>query len=353
MKKLAAILLAIPVLLSTACRDGDIDKSKIALDYGHIRQTPIEDITESELALTYNELVDVIDTKQNFVLLVYGDEWCGCWTTFAPIAAQYVNNHFIDLRVINANNIPENDTYGIYAGYSQMPAIVFFRRGKLIRQTVYGKLNENNRKMFQRYEDFESYMKRNVYAPHMLYIDKGVLDHKIEINEYFNLYVARTGCGDCAAVDKKILYNWSTKNGGKRLDTDLYIFDIAPYRGTDQYQDIKDYCGLSVAGNTTFGYDYGPDHGFVPTFQRRHGSQIEDMITVLNDYASEELVVNSYFNEARIQASPMLRNTGEEFLFNGQTIQESQRTGWGGIDQSLQLQWHTPILELYLSTYVK
>ena len=352
MKKLTAILLAIPVLLSTACRDGDIDKSKIALDYGHVRQNALVDLDQLG-ELTYNELQSAIDSKINFVLLVYGNPTCGCWTDFKPIARDYANTHWYDFKIISAYNIPGNNEYGIYAGADLMPSIVFFRRGKLIRQTVYGKLKENNRKMFKQYYEFEDYMKRNVYAPHMFYLDKEVLDHKIEINEYFNLYVARTGCGDCAAVDKNILYKWSTKNGGKRLDTDLYIFDIAPYRGTDQYQIIKDYCGLSVAGNATFGYDYLEDHGFVPTFQRRHGAQIEDMITVLNDYASEELVVTSYFTEARINASPMLRDTGDKYLFNGKTIEASQRMIWGGVDQSLQLKWHTPILELYLSTYVK
>lgn len=351
MRKLAAILLAIPVLLSTGCRDGDIDKSKIALDYGHERLNPIANISALG-ELTYAQLQDAIDSKQNFVLLVY-NEGCGCWTDFHPLATQYVNKFFVDFKVINVNNVPGNNSYGIYAGASLMPSIVFFRRGKLIRQTVYGKLKENNRKMFKQYQEFEAYMKRNVYAPHMVYIDKEVLDHKIEIGEFFNLYVARTGCGDCAAVDQKILYKWSTKNAGKMLANDLYIFDIAPYRGTEQYQTIKDYCGLSVAGNATFGYDQGDDHGFVPTFQRRCGSQIEDMITVLNDYASEELVVNSYFNEARIQASPMLRDTGDKYLFNGKTIEADQRMVWGAVDQSLQLKWHTPIVELYLSTYVK
>ena len=352
MKKLAAILLAIPVLLSTACRDGDIDTSKIALDYGRVRHTALVDIDQLG-ELTYNELQSAIDSKINFVLLVYGSPTCGCWTDFKPIVRDYINAHWADFKVINANNVPGNNSYGIYAGADLMPSIVFFRRGKLIRQTVYGKLKENNRKMFKQYHEFEAYMKRNVYAPHMIYLDKEVLDEKISTNEYFNLYVARTGCGDCAAVDKNILYKWSTKNAGKLLANDLYIFDIAPYRGTDQYQVIKDYCGLSVAGNPTFGYDYGEDHGFVPTFQRRHGALIEDMITVLNDYASEELVVTSYFNQARINASPMLRDTGDKYLFNGKTIEENQRMPWGGVDQSLQLKWHTPILELYLSTYVK
>ena len=251
---------------------------------------------------------------------------------------------------MNVLDIPGNNSYGIYTGAGLMPSIVFFRRGKLIRQTVYGKLKENNRKMFKQYDAFEEYMKKNVYSPHMLYIDKEVLDHKIEINEYFNLYVARTGCGDCAAVDQKILYKWSTKNAGKLLANDLYIFDLAPYRGTEQYQGIKDQYGLSdITANEPFGFG----EGFVPTFQRRHGGQIEDMITVLNDSANAENVVTSYFNEARIAASPMLRNTGDTYLFEGKTIEDSQKTVWGAVDQNLQLEWHRPIVELYLGTYVK
>ena len=348
LSKITPILLAIPTLLFSSCHAGEIDKSKIALDYGHIRQNAIVDISELG-ELSYSELQSLIDSKQNFVLLVY-NEGCGCWTDFHPLAKQYVNKFFVDFKVMNVLDIPGNNSYGIYTGAGLMPSIVFFRRGKLIRQTVYGKLKENNRKMFKQYDAFEEYMKKNVYSPHMLYIDKEVLDHKIEINEYFNLYVARTGCGDCAAIDQNVLYKWSTKNAGKLLANDLYIFDLAPYRGTEQYQSIKDQYGLSdITTNEPFGYG----EGFVPTFQRRHGGQIEDMITVLNDSANEENIVTSYFNETRIAASPMLRDTGTQYLFDGKEIEESQKTVWGSVDQNLQMKWHTPIVELYLSTYVK
>ena len=348
MKKLIAFLLTISTLVLSSCNAGEIDKSKIALDYGHIRQNAITDISELG-ELTYSELQSFIDSKQNFVLLVY-NEGCGCWRDFHPLAKDYVNKFFVDFKVINVLNVPGNNSYGIYAGAGLMPSIVFFRRGKLIRQTVYGKLKENNRKMFKQYAEFEKYMKKNVYSPHMLYIDKDVLDHKISIKEFFNLYIARTGCGDCAAVDQKILYKWSTKNASKLLANDLYIFDLAPYRGTEDYQSIKDQYGLSdITSNEPFGFG----EGFVPTFQRRHGNQIEDMITVLNDSASNENIVTSYFNETRIAASPMLRDTGTQYLFDGKEIEEDQKTVWGGVDQNLQLKWHTPIVELYLNTYVK
>lgn len=350
MKKFAKFLLVIPALLMMGCKDGEIDKSKIALDYGFVRNNPIDYNKLYESRLTSHSLEDEIEYSKNFVLVVYS-AGCGCWTTFAyNCVIPYINNYNVDIKVIDRLEVGEDNPYGIYVGTGALlPSICFFRRGELVRQTVYLKLKGKNQEIFTKYSRFEKFMNDNIYLPHMYYVDKDKLDSMISADTTFNLYVAKTGCPDCEAIDQSVLFDWSTKNKKTTINDLLYIFDIAPYVGTADYQDIKDYCGLSVAGSATFGFD----NGYVPTFQRRTGAVINDMITVLNDYASEELVVTSYFNQTRIDNSPMLQTTGDTYLFNGRTITAEQRTAWGSVNQELQLEWHSPIVKLYLDTYVK
>ena len=340
MKKLATFLLLVPALLLSSCRDGEIDKSKIALDFGREFKNDITDLSKLG-ELNYSQLIDTIDKKQNFVLLVY-NEGCGCWTDFRPVVKEFFNRYKIDFKIVNVDEIPGNNKYDIYTGKSLMPAICFFRRGKLIRQTVYGKLKAENRQLFKEFDAFEEYMFKNIYLPKMYYLDKEALDAKISNDSSFNLYIGRSACGDCIEVEQNILYKWSTSLKSTIPQDILYVFDIQQYRPTPEYQSIKDQYGLSTTINTTFGYG----EGCVPTFQRITDGDITDMITVLNDSKDENNIVHSYFNEDRVNASPMLRSHSSEYIFDGKEYE-------GKFDRVLQLEWHTPIVQLYLDTYVK
>lgn len=355
MKKLAVVLLAIPALLITSCQNQGVDKSKVAIDYGYIRQTPFTDISQFG-ELSYEKLSGLISQKESFVLVIFGSRTCGCWEHFSPLLVQYANEYHVQVKVIDANTLEGKKSFGLYAVYDQMPSIAFFRRGKFVRQTVYYKLDENNRRMFSHYDEFVEYMNKNIYLPKMYYLDKEVLDNKISSGEEFSLYVARGECGDCKAINYNTLYTWSDKN--KVASKELYIFDIDPWRPARDdpdydekmviYNAIKTEYGLSEEGSAEFGWDTG----YVPTFQKRTGSMITDMITVLNDHA-EEGIVTSYFTEARIASSPILRDTGNKYLFNGKEVSGSEVEPWGSVIQSLQLKWHSPIVNLFLDTYVK
>ena len=352
MKKNVLFLSLIPTLLFTGCNQQSVDKSKIALDYGYIRENRITSWSQFE-DLTYDELDALITSttiKSNFVLITYNSITCGCFINFTRVIMEYANENHVDFYFFDVARFDgHSEKYGIYSATQPMPGICFFRRGKLIRQTIYGKTKENARKMFSDQDAFNKFMADNIYLPKMYYLDKSVLDEKIANNEEFNLYVARKKCGDCQAINEKVLNPWSTKNKDKTVNDLIYIFDIDPYRGTEDYQLIKDTYGLSVEGNPTFGFDTG----YIPTFQRRTGSTITDMITVLNDQATSENVVVSYFNQARVSASPILKDTGTTFIFDGMHIESSEVEPWGFVKQDVQLTWHTPIVELYLSTYVK
>lgn len=355
MKKSLLFLSLFTALTMASCGGSDIDTSKIALDYGYDYKNDI--VSLNDFVIGYDTLGNKIASYESFVLLVY-KTGCTCWTDFEPSAIKFMNDYNVKFPAINVNALlSEKVRYGIYAVEDDMPSICFFRRGQLIRQTVSGKLKDNS--IFKDYYAFKDFMLENIYLPHMYYLDEDALDEKIAGNEEFNLYVARSECGDCKLVNKNVLYDWSEKNKEKsNMENPLYIFDIQKYRGTDRYQPIKDKYGLSnTEFNPIFGYNHGSDQGMIPTFQRWKNGRITDMITVLNDYLGANHTFDSYFTEERVSASPMLSQFGDQYVLNGIEVEEKYIAHKGDIEylpkDPSQMIFHNPIVELYLSTYVK
>lgn len=366
MKKSLVILLAIPTLVLTGCKNSKIDTSKIALDYGYYRNEQIHSWTEFE-DLDYDNLDALMTTKESFVLLTYHNFGCDCWKDFAPLAVQFANEFHCDFRTLDVALLSgHSNKFGIYSGTDLMPGIVFIRRGKVIRQTIYGKVDENQRQMFKTYvwekdssKGFKPYMLKNVYLPNMYYIDKDVLDSKMENGDEFNLYVAKKTCPDCTEINRQLLYKWSNKH--HNVEDKLYIFDIEQYQSDQEYYTIiKEQYGLS---ETVDNFPFGYGGGFVPTFQRRSGWTVTDMITVLNDSVSEvggQFIINSYFDSVRVEASPMLNPTGDKYVFNGDIatsdmIEQIEYEGhiYTFFKRDAQYKLHKPTVELYLNTYVK
>lgn len=94
----------------------------------------------------------------------------------------------------------------------------------------------------------------------------------------------------------------------------------------------------------------------IPTFQRWENGHIADMITVLNDYLGANHTFDSYFTEERVSASPMLSQFGDQYVLNGKEVDEEYISHKGDeeyLPKSSQEIFHNPIVELYLSTYVK
>ena len=372
MKKTLPILLTIPALLFTGCKSNKIDTSKIALDYGHIRDANYVSWTEFE-SLDYDNLDALMTNKESFVLLTYDNITCGCWRDFAPIAVMFANEYHYDFRVLDVNELSgHKNKFDIYTGQNMLPGIVFIRRGKVIRQTIYGKVDENKRQMFKEYVytrdpslGFKPFMLKNVYLPKMYYIDKDKLDEKLDANEELNLYVAKKNCQDCGYVNTHYLRTWNDKV--HEIENPLYIFDIEKYQSSeypsDYYQTIKNTYGLSVAGNATFGYDTPLYQGLVPTFQRRIGWTVTDMITTLNEYiekVNDEYVIHSYFTEARVNASPMMSPNASKYVIEGKIASKDdvreityESVTYYLFNRDAQYNLHLEATKLYVSTYLK
>lgn len=347
MKKSLLFLSLFTALTMASCGEST-DTSKIALDYGYDYKNDI--VVIDELEIGYSSLVNMIDNKESFVLLIFHSRTCDCWRHFNPLAVQFMNKYNLRFYAFDNALLEGENNYGIYRGTDAMPGICFFRRGTLIRQSIYEKIDINHRKFFNDYDALESYMFDNIYLPKMYYLDKDNLEAKMaDTTAEFNLYVAMNGCGDCKRVSYEYIYSWVDNNGANTLTKPFYVFDIAKYGSDD---DIRDFCKLSEQTNPKFGYTY-TKHGYVPTFQTWKNGEIIDMITVLNDFANKETdVVTSYFSAARIANSPMLSRMNY-ITYDGTTISTDLINPWGTVKQDEQVKWHMPAVQEFFKTYIK
>ncbi len=362
MKKSLLILPILPAMLLGSCSINQMDQSPIAIDYGYINNSTL---TINQLEIGYSDVTNMVDRKESFVLLIFHDRNCGCWTNFNPIAIQFMKNY--NLRFFAFDNgllEDKKNDYGIYRGTEAMPGICFFRRGKLIRQVIFEKTKKQQRKIFTNYETLAQFMVQNIYLPKMYYVDKTTLDAKITGGDEFNILFSQETCGDCKMITKEVLYKWSESvkkqpviENNKFVFDVLYVFDTQPYVNNGTIQDIRDEYYLSNVNNIDLGFG----RGYVPTFQRRLGMTVLDMITVLNDQLGENDTLVSFFSEDRVAASPILKNhtkwivDGKQLTKDeiGSYIDPSTEIEYRYVNKDAQLKWHKPATELFLSTYVK
>lgn len=318
---------------------------KVFLDYGVIRDKDIENITDLP-ELDYNKLKSTIASGESFMLVLY-NSGCGCWTDFQPVITRFINDSNVYVKYINVDEFAgESDRFGLYIERVDMPSVALFRRGKLVRQFSYG---INDTKMFKNYESFEAFVSENIVLPKMYYLERDVLDSYIAEDKDFVLYIAKGSCHDCRDANSDVLFPWSDNHIASNKY--LYIFDIDPYMGTDIYQDIKDEYGLSPKYNPVLGYElFG---GVVPTFQHRQGGQYLDMISVLNDMAKKDTsTIYSYFTEERVAAMPFLKDSSLTTALNNMSLTSEQVENWGEYKAEYYRNYHYPILNLFLDTYL-
>ena len=327
----------------TGCNQSDnYYQGKIYLTYGGYQRSSTSTVNQ----YTYDELSEKTKAKEDFILIIsnYG---CGCWTDFEPIVAQ-ANYKFqlgmkhIDCAVISSSK----NHFGLVLTPSNMPSIAFFHEGTLARQVIFG--NESSNKIFKHYEDFEPFLLENIVLPKVYSISKDDVFSRIDEHETFNLYVGRSGCGDCKELGrtkiKELIYS-STEP----LNEPIYYFDLQQYRGTDEYSKIKKNIGLTTDYNPILGYDV--DGGVFPTMQRRVNGEIYDMISVYNDKLDKNTgVVASYFTSARVNAMPFLAGTGDQYVLDGTVLTPQEIYDWteGG-----KFTFHKPIIDKYFETYIK
>ena len=156
MKKSLVFLSLLTALSTVSCGGEEIDTSPIALDFGYIYKNGVYDL--NQISVSYADLLDIVDREESFVLLIYHDPICTCWTNFYPIAMQFMNEYNVKLYAFdNAELAGHKEKFGIYESTgSALPGICFFRRGRLLRQTIYGRIRRGpDRFIFTDYSRFK------------------------------------------------------------------------------------------------------------------------------------------------------------------------------------------------------
>ena len=352
---LASISL-LSLTLGACGRENNDPVSKPKIDYGNIRSTPLDTILSQE-ELLYSDLQSKISKKHSFVLVLYSNDYCSCWIDFQPILTEYINEKNASVEYMNVREFQkQEDNFGLYLARDEMPSVVLFSNGKVYKQIVYGR---DGGSYFKNKKVFYGFMEENAIEPDMYYIDKNTLQSYMDENKEFVLYVAKTGCNDCGNVEKDFLHKWHQEYNGQQ---DAYIFDIAAYVNTDDYQNIKDWVGLSTVNNPVLGYSTG----MVPTFQKRRGSVIEDMITTNNDSFETiegKNILNSYFTSERVSNMKFLKGETQiktildkmELSNDDLTHYVNEEKGYDFwyIGADFYAKYHYPLLDKFLTSYLK
>ena len=335
------ILLAGSLLTLSGCVKINSNPKKVNLLYGDIRQTEIGNITDLD-ELEYDELSSLVEHKENFILATFNPT-CGCWIDYQKPLTYFINKHHYDIKYIDINKIIGMDNkFGIYSVAGDLPGIVFFKGGKILRQAKY--YGNPKPSIFKKNKDFEKFVLENVNLPKLYRVEETVLDSYLNENKSFNLYVTKANCPDCGALDEQFLKPWNDEVN--TVNNPLYIYDIAPHIGQSDYQATKNKYGLSYEGNQTFGWGTGA----MPTLQYRQGYNIIDMITPLNDELEENRIV-SYFTTEHVNASAALRSRASEFVLNGKEITKTFETSDEWRQEQVELQ--KEIINTFIDYYVK
>ena len=349
------ISLGISGLFLTGCKEEE--DTKVPLTYGHVYKENISSVTDLP-ELKYEDLKSKISHEDSFLLAVYNST-CSCWDNFGPVLTEFINKYHVNVEYIEVSQLAnQTEKYGLHTVKGDMPSISVFHKGLLVDQQVYG-LNDN--KIFRGFSYFEEYINSKVYMPKMYYVEKDVLDSFISLNIDFNLYIARSECPDCQAIDKNVLRAWNEKYVS--VTELLYIFDVQPYWASEKagntreeveaYELLKKQYGLTTDNNPDFGYDLY--NGAVPTFQRRKGSQINDMSVFLNDtLMKDEKKVSSYFTSERVEKMSYLEGTTLTKVLDGMALTDAQYANWWATySEEFYETYHYPLANAFINYYVK
>lgn len=346
-KKFRKFLLPILCLLvvpCTACQKETPFTAKVHIDYGDYRENNISDIMDLNTKISeFDELTSLRTNKESFVLVIYNKDpdSCSCWNNFKRVLKNYYNETHMRMYLMQSTLFEAHtDKYGLYTVPGDMPSLAIFNRGSLVYQIVYGR---DNQKVFYDDDTFKSFMDAHIVLPKFYYLKNSEsLDAIISKNVNFNVYFMRGTCGDCKAING-FLHSWVDSKNNNASDN-MYVIDIDAYRDDQEiYKAFKDKYGLSDVNNPILGWG----EGMVPTFQNRTGNTINDMITVYNDtWNPDSKLVTSYFTKTRIDNMPFLEGHSEIKPLDQMEVPTWDKTSYCN-------QYHNPITQLFLDTYIK
>ena len=318
--------------------------------------------------LSNSELLNKTESNEVFLLAVYQgsySEGCACWSTFENIIARYMNKYNERVYVYNAQEQDESVSHLKISKINESSPSLYVFNGK--KQLA--RFNENSSKDQAIFTDtscqaMEKRVHKIVNRPKVYFVNDDYLKENLNKSSNTVLSFIRRECGDCKYVLPNVIIPYIKQNN---IKSNLWIFDLqdtynisksetATEEEKRQYQELKDRYGLSVSGNSTYGYQ----EGVVPTTQYYENGILKDTSVFFNDVVSQKedesyYISDSYYSEERLQNLHYLKGVNFTTTLKGMTLENtsvlSTQSGQLYWSQEKASEYHMPILKAFLKYY--
>ncbi len=362
MKKGLFLTISLSLLaLLSACQNND-SLAKVNLTFGKLYDSSKLETIEGHLeTLTHSGLASLVNSKKEFVLLVYDkNNACTCWEDFEKTILSFVKRENALMYAISPSEFDGgHETFGLTISKSE-ETIAIFEDGKIKEQRV----TKGSEDEFMTPAVFSSWMSERVHFSDMLYVSKTQLEGLFAGDIQFTVGFLRASCSDCSYVETSVLSSFNSKDNNVSYVIDCDVDGIRFKNGQydeEQWNFFKEASGLSSSGSEDFGYG----QGYVPSFYTYAGynaatidERIADAVVYLNDKieknpeTGEYYVADSFFTEEREIVLGFLGNTKvETTVLKGMKIpaEDIENGNW---KKDAAAKYHNPLLEAYLTAYV-
>ena len=364
MKKSRLLSLLIPLVFSNLASCGSSSTPK-QLTYGTMitqEVTALKELSNTELFdKGYNE-------EETFILAAYQGEYskdCTCWDPFKNLITTYMNRYHECIYLFDAQ-AQDDDASGFKIRKLQSSTLYFYVFKGHKKLAEFANNNQKFEEMFNSVEELYKGIHKQVSAPNLYYVDDEYLKENLAKEEQSIVLFARRTCGDCKYVIPNVILPYINSHEIKK---NIYLFDMQDAydisrneTATDEekayYQGIKDYYGLSVSGNETYGYKTG----VVPTMSYYEKGVVKDTTVFFNDAIDQRsdgtfYVSESYYSEERLPNLNYLKNKkASDSILVGKSIenQDINQTSGGAYywSQSAAAKVHKPLLLAFLDYYL-
>lgn len=343
-KKVILSLLAPLMCLSLG---GCFSNVGMKLTYGTYLTTEDDTINDAT-KISYPELVSRMDEggayhNENFLLTIAPVNDCICWTKFQAVLKQFIKETHYVVYQINCDEFQDNN-FGLTFQDGHV-SFAIIKGGSIVKQYM-------SHSILDSAEALKSEVNKFVKAPDLYYVDEPFLNDAIKNGETTLVEYIRKTCSDCNYVDPNVLWPYVNL---KNLKTPMYVIDIDPLRGTDEYQVFKNNYKLSNVYDSDFGYG----NGVVPTFQYYERGKLTSASVFFNDDLAkvdgEIKVVNSFYTAERLPHLGYAQKVSTNIL-KGLTLSEDDVLTFNGQyfwKQEKAATYHKPLLEAFLKSYSK
>ncbi len=283
MKKIGKlILLSVLILPIFSCASKENDLIQVKRVYQ----------VETSVDITYLELEEKFNNKEDFILYIY-DEACEACSNFKPILNAYIKNNKAQIYAIDSKNINTSNTL---VSYSYTPTIALINDG-IVQETIDQISNED---VFTSYSSLEIYFNNRITLSSEIevspYTYKSLLDSD---EEYIILYYWKL-CSDCSYMFNNFFNDYVKLNPS----ITYYGFELSYYYANRVdsndtfWTSFTKEVGLSKQGSTL-----GYKNGVVPTFQYRKNKNIISQVVVFNDDYTKTTNTNGEIESLNITSS--------------------------------------------------